>query len=69
MVKSVVSIHHFILVFILSTERNYRKVSRFSSPKLRHFAFLLTPSKNNNPDIEKYTLVKNNKFFRYVVRT
>ena len=61
MVKSVASFHHFIFVFIVSTERNYGKISRFSSSKLRFFAFF-NPRKcvkpgNNNPKIEKFGLL------------
>ena len=54
MVKSVVSFHHFILVFIVSTERNYRKISWHSSSKLRRKQ--VKPG-NNNPKIEKFGLL------------
>ena len=61
MVKSVASFHHFILVFVVSTERNYGKISWFSSSKLRLY-FLFSPRKfvkpgNNNPKIEKFGLL------------
>ena len=51
MVKSVVSFHHFILVLIVSTERNYGKISRSSSSKSRLFAFRLTPTSVLNREI------------------
>ena len=62
MVKSVASFHHFILVFVVSTERNHGKISWFSSSKLRLFTFFFSPRKlvkpgNNNPKIEKFGLL------------
>ena len=61
MVKSVVSFHHSILVFVVSTERNYGKTSWFSSSKLRLHVSFFSPRKlvepgNNNPKIEKFGL-------------
>ena len=61
MVKSFASFHHFILVFVVSTERNYGKISWFSSSKLRLFTFF-SPRKfvklgNNNPKIKKFGLL------------
>ena len=51
MVKSVASYHHFVLVFVVSTERNYGKISWFSSSKLRRFAFFLAPVNLLNQEI------------------
>ena len=44
MVKSVASFHHFIFVFIVSTECNYGKISPSSFSRQRLFALLLIPA-------------------------
>ena len=51
MVKSVKFFRHFVMAFIVSAERNYGKISRFSSSKLRLFATLLTPINVLNREI------------------
>ena len=51
MVISVELFRHFDMAFIVSGERNYGKISRFSSSKLRLFATLLTPINVLNREI------------------